>query len=91
MCWSYTNNWHVDFGLKMLTIQRGNGSILYGRIKTRLWEWLPSPIFLPRESHGQRSLVGHRETNTSTIMPRVTWSPEREQLSNCGIQGFQSI
>ena len=23
------------------------------------WEWLPSPIFLPRESHGQRILVGY--------------------------------
>ena len=23
-------------------------------------EWQPSPVFLPGESHGQRSLVGHR-------------------------------
>ena len=22
-------------------------------------EWLPSPVFLPRKSHGQRSLVGY--------------------------------
>ena len=22
-------------------------------------EWLPSPVFLPREFHGQRSLVGY--------------------------------
>ena len=22
-------------------------------------EWLPTPVFLPRESHGQRSLVGY--------------------------------
>ena len=22
-------------------------------------EWLPTPVFLPGESHGQRSLVGH--------------------------------
>ena len=33
-------------------------------------EWLPTPIFLPRESHGQRSLVGyspwgHRELDTT--------------------------
>ena len=32
-------------------------------------EWLPTPVFLPRESHGQRSLVGynpwgHKELNT---------------------------
>jgi len=22
-------------------------------------EWLPTPVFLPRESHGQRSLAGY--------------------------------
>ena len=32
-------------------------------------EWLPTPVFLPRESHGQSSLVGynpwgHKELNT---------------------------
>ena len=24
------------------------------------WEWLPTPIFLPRECLGQGSLVGHK-------------------------------
>ena len=33
-------------------------------------EWLPSPVFLPRESHGQRSLAvyhpwGHQESETT--------------------------
>ena len=33
-------------------------------------EWLPTPVFLPRESHGQRSLVGyspwgHKELDTT--------------------------
>ena len=23
------------------------------------WEWLPTPVFLPGESHRQRSLVGY--------------------------------
>ena len=23
------------------------------------WEWLPTPVFLPRKIHGQRSLVGY--------------------------------
>ena len=23
-------------------------------------EWLPTPVFLPREAHGQRSLAGYR-------------------------------
>ena len=43
-------------------------------------EWLPTPVFLPGESHGQRSLVdcslwGHREWDTtrhSTVMERET-------------------
>ena len=39
-------------------------------------KWLPTPVFLPGEPHGQRSLVGyspwgHRETDTT------------EQLNNC--------
>ena len=29
-----------------------------GRFPRRM-EWLPTPIFLPEESHGQRSLVGY--------------------------------
>ena len=33
-------------------------------------EWLPTPVFLPGESHGQRSLVGygpwgHKEADTT--------------------------
>ena len=33
-------------------------------------EWLPTPVFLPGESHGQRSLVGyspwgHKESDTT--------------------------
>ena len=33
-------------------------------------EWLPTPVFLPRESYGQRSLVGyspedHKESDTT--------------------------
>ena len=39
-------------------------------------EWLPMPVFLPGEFHGQRSLVGyspwgHKESNTTE---RVTLS-----------------
>ena len=29
-----------------------------GKIPWR-WEWQPTPLFLPRESHGQRSLAGY--------------------------------
>ena len=42
------------------------------------WEWLPTPVFLPRGFHGQMSLVdccpwGHKESDTS----------ERLTLSQC--------
>ena len=34
--------------------------------------WLPTPVFLPGESHGQRSLVGfgpwgHKESDTTVV------------------------
>ena len=38
---------------------RDRGSIPgWGKIPCRR-AWLPTPLFLPRESHGQRSLVGY--------------------------------
>ena len=30
-------------------------------------EWLPTPVFLPREFHGQRSLVGYRAGQTEQL------------------------
>ena len=30
-----------------------------GELEIRRSEWKPTPIFLPGESHGQRSLVGY--------------------------------
>ena len=35
-----------------------------------IWKWQPTPVFLPGESHGQRSLVGyspwdHKESDTT--------------------------
>ena len=33
-------------------------SLWFGKIPWRR-KWQPSPVFLPRESHGQRSLVGY--------------------------------
>ena len=40
-----------------------------GKIPWKM-EWLPTPIFLPEEEHGQRSLVGyipwgHKESDTT--------------------------
>ena len=42
-------------------------------------EWLPTPVFLPGESYGQRSLVGYspwgrkelRVTNTHAVYPGI--------------------
>ena len=46
-------------------------------------EWHPTPVFLPGESHGQRSLVGyspwhHKEEDTT------------EQLTFSGLEAFIS-
>ena len=54
-------------------------------------EWLPTPVFLPRESHGQRSLgvyspEGHKELDTTEdlTLSLFTFSvlEIREQLEN---------
>ena len=47
--------------------RRGLGSIWVGKI---LWrrEWLPTPVFLSGESHGQRSLSVHRVAKSQTWM-----------------------
>ena len=48
-------------------------------------KWLPTPVFLPRESHGQRSLVGyspwvHKESDTTegltllSYVGRIDWT-----------------
>ena len=39
-------------------------------------EWLPTPVFLPGESHGQRSLVGYspRGLKESDMTKRLTFS-----------------
>ena len=45
----------VQMAKNLLAMQGipGSGRILWRR------EWLPTPVFLPRESHGQRSLVDY--------------------------------
>ena len=45
--------------VKELAYNAGDpGSIPRGKIPWRR-EWQPTPVFLPREFHGQRSLVGY--------------------------------
>ena len=54
-------------------------------------EWLPTPVFLPRESHGQRSLgvyspEGHIESDTTEDLTLSLFTLSvleiREQLEN---------
>ena len=48
-------------------------------------EWLPTPVFLPEESHGQRSLAGyspwsHKELDTTEWLTHIL-SPRSKQVS----------
>ena len=56
-------------------------------VRKMLWrrEWLPTPVFLPRESHGQRSVAGyspwvHKELDTTeqltllSYVGRIDWT-----------------
>ena len=47
-------------------------------------EWHPTPVFLPGESHGQRSLAGyspwgHKESDTTEQLSKQAFSIELEQ------------
>ena len=51
--------------------KRGGLDPWVGKIPWRK-QWLPTPVFLPGESHGQRSLAGyslwgHKELGTASI------------------------
>ena len=42
------------------------------------WKWQPTPVFLPGESHGQKSLAGysasaHRESNMTAHTHSMAW------------------
>ena len=72
-------------GIKLMPPALGGGSLLmshlgsprhpigvYWEVREILWcrKWQPTPVFLPGESHGQRSLMGysswgHKETDTT--------------------------
>ena len=53
-------------------------------VGTILWrrEWLPTPVFLPGESHGQRSLVGcspwgHKESDMTERLNTFTFRQDK--------------
>ena len=60
--------WHCRSRIRLQCKRCG----FYPKVRKIPWrrEWLPTPVFLPGESHGQRSLVGyslwsHRELDTT--------------------------
>ena len=49
-----------------MALVKGLGFLLWFRKIPWRSEWLPTPIFLPREFHGQRSLVGSKKKSDMT-------------------------
>ena len=73
---------HFDSGLDFASGSEGKGSACNARGGFDPWigkipwrrAWLPTPVFLPGESHGQRSLVGYSpqgltELDTTESLP----------------------
>ena len=54
--------------------------------KIRWWRaWQPTPVFLPGESHGQRSLVGfivHRVAKSQTLLKQLSTQQVYEKMLN---------
>ena len=48
------NGWHLGPGVRLPCVT----NLLFSSYKICRRKWQPTPVFLPRESHGQRSLVG---------------------------------
>ena len=44
-------------------------ALLTGYTYSRIWKgkWQPTPVFLPGESHGQRSLAGHSPQGSQRV------------------------
>ena len=62
-------------------------------------KWQPTPVFLPREGHGQRSLVGysHRVTKSQTrlsdslSLSHTHTHTHIHRLSSCGTQALDHV
>ena len=49
-------------------------------------KWQPTPVFLPGESHGQRSLVGYSPWGCKTLeMTECTYTHHFNLLMSCAI------
>ena len=59
-------------------------------------EWLPTPVFLPGESHGQRRLVGFspwygKESDTTEWLLHILWSPQNKVIWTRNMAIFWTI
>ena len=63
-------------------------------------KWQPTPVFLPRESHGQRSLAGYspwgrKESDTTEQLLLLPWQPVEEEVEAsmlpCGAVALQCL
>ena len=64
----YVTNTSIDFFLYYISTNNGER------------KWQPTPVFLPGESHGQRSLVGYspwgcKEVDTTEAETPILWPP----------------
>ena len=61
-------------------------SFMYSWEDTRKRKWQPTLVFLPRESHGQRSLVGYspwgckKSDMTERLIPYLIYSSEASKI-----------
>ena len=58
-------------------------------------EWLPTPVFLPRESHGQKSLAGYspwgRKESDTTERPNTTHRMDLSSIKNFSVSANQTV
>ena len=51
------------------------------KMKSSLWKWQPTPLFLPGESQGEQSLAaysprGHKESGHSSVTEHMFWETD---------------
>jgi len=73
-------NWELSWINTFVWFKRHGFDLWVGKIPWK-WKWLPTPVFLPGESHGLRSLMGYsplgcRELDTffSPCFPEQCWT-----------------
>ena len=89
----YTLIMVVAQAVMCLQCRRPGFDLWIGKIPWRR-EWLPTPVFLPGESHGQRTLAGyspwgHKESNmTEQWTLSLSFSQSSEKIQYCKFQNI---